>query len=191
MLTQDEALGIMKGAGALLQGHFLLASGRHSSQYMQCARLFERPEYAEALCASLAEAFASSGARVTAGPAVGAVALAYELSRLLRCRNIFAERRDGAFAFRRGFTLAEGERVLVVEDVVTTGGSAREVLRLCREAGAEPVGVGCIVDRSGGLADFGVPLKSVLTADLPSWESRDCPLCARGLPCEKPGSSPP
>lgn len=188
MLTQEEALHLFREAQVLQEGHFRLTSGRHSDKYMQCARLFQNPRYAEPLCKSLAEQFAAEGIGVVVGPALGAVQMAYEVSRHLGCRNVFAERVDGVFALRRGFSIAPGERALVVEDAVTTGGSVREVIELVRSVGGEAAGVGCLVDRSGGKVDFGVPLKAALTVDVGSWEPQDCPLCGQGLPIVKPGS---
>jgi orotate phosphoribosyltransferase len=155
---------------------------------MQCARLFQHPRYAEPLCRSLAEQFAGEGITVVIGPALGAVQMAYEVSRHLECRNVFAERVDGVFALRRGFAIEPGERALVVEDNITTGGSVREVIELVRSLGSEVAGVGCLVDRSGGDVDFGVPLKAALQVDMVSWEEKDCLLCAKGVPIMKPGS---
>ncbi|MCL2030934.1 MAG: orotate phosphoribosyltransferase [Oscillospiraceae bacterium] len=188
MLTQEEALNLFREARVLLEGHFRLTSGRHSDRYMQCARLFQDPRYAEPLCRSLAERFAGEGIGTVVGPALGAVQMAYAVSRHLECRNAFAERADGTFALRRGFALAPGERVLVVEDAVTTGGSVREVMELVRSLGGEVAGVGALVDRSNGKTDFGVPFRAALTVDVVSWEEADCPLCAQGIPAVKPGS---
>ncbi len=175
-------------ANVLQTGHFQLTSGRHSDKYMQCARLFERPQQAEQLCALLADQWRDEGIVTVVGPAVGAVQMCYEVSRQLGCRNIFAERVDGAMTLRRGFALQPGERVLVVEDTVTTGGSVREVIELCQKQGAVVAGVGSVVDRSGGAVDFGVPFRSVYRAVIESWTPDECPLCARGLAIDKPGS---
>lgn len=188
MLTQDEAMALFREAQVLQEGHFRLTSGRHSDRYMQCARLFQHPRYAEPLCKSLAEQFAGADITVVIGPALGAVQMAYEVSRHLGCRNVFAERVDGVFALRRGFAIDPGERVLVVEDTVTTGGSVREVIELVHSLNGEVTGVGCLVDRSGGNTNFGVPLKSALAVDIASWEENDCPLCKQGVPIIKPGS---
>ncbi len=188
MLSEREITDILQKTGVLQEGHFRLTSGRHSDRYMQCARLFQWALEAEKLCAMLAGLFAGEKIDVVIGPAVGAVQMAFEVSRHLGCRNIFAERVDGALTLRRGFYIDPGERVLVVEDTITTGGTVREVVSLAQAAGGQVIGVGSIVDRSGGKADFGVPLRACVQIDLPSWEEKDCPLCARGLPIVKPGS---
>jgi orotate phosphoribosyltransferase len=188
VLTQEEALTLFREAQVLQEVHFRLTSGRHSDRYMQCARLFQNPRYAEPLCKSLAEQFAGEGISLVAGPALGAVQMAYEVSRHIGCRNVFAERVDGVFTLRRGFAVEPGERVLVVEDTITTGGSVREVVELMRSLGGDVAGVGCLVDRSGGKADLGVPLKAALQVDIASWDEKDCPLCAKGIPIIKPGS---
>lgn len=187
MLTQEQALEIFRETGVLQEGHFRLTSGRHSDRYMQCARVFQYASHAEALCRDLAGRF--EGVEVVIGPAVGAIQMAYEVSRhLAGCRNIFAERENGIFTLRRGFEIKPGERVLVVEDTVTTGGSVKEVIELVRARGGELIGVGALIDRSGGAADFGAPFKAVVSVDIPSWEAGSCPLCALGIPCVKPGS---
>lgn len=174
--------------GALREGHFRLTSGLHSNRYMQCAALFEHPAESAALCRALADRFRGRGIGVVAGPALGGVIMAYETARALGARNIFAEREGGKMTFRRGFTVGRGERALAVEDVVTTGGSVREVVELLREAGAEVVGVGAVVDRSGGRADFGVPFHALVSMEAETWAEEDCPLCREGLPIVKPGS---
>lgn len=188
-MTKERAYEILKEAGVLLEGHFLLTSGRHSNRYLQCARIFRNTRYSEELCAALAEKFRDAGVDIVIGPALGAVQMAYEVSRALRCENFFAEREDGAMTLRRGFAIQPGQRVLVVEDVVTTGGSVREVLEIVRQAGGVIVGVGSIVDRTGGRIDFGVPFHSVVSMEVESWEPGECPLCKAGAPAPyKPGS---
>lgn len=186
MLTQEQALEIFRESGVLQEGHFLLTSGRHSDRYMQCAKVFQYTRHAEELCRALASGF--DGVDLVIGPAVGAVQMAFEVSRHLNCRNIFAERENGAFVLRRGFEIKPGERVLVVEDTVTTGGSVREVLELVRAHGGDVVGVGALADRSAGKLDFGVPFRAVVSVDIPSWDAGECPLCALSIPCVKPGS---
>jgi orotate phosphoribosyltransferase len=190
MLTQERALQIFKEAGVLLEGHFRLTSGRHSNRYLQCAKIFRHPNYSEELCAALADKFRGCGVDIVIGPAMGAVQMAYEVSRALGCENFFTERsEDGKMALRRGFAVESGKKVLVVEDVVTTGGSVREVIDIVRAAGGEVVGVGSIVDRTGGKIDFGVPFQSVVSLNVESWEPQDCPLCKAGAPAPiKPGS---
>ena len=144
----------------------------------------------EELCSALAEYYAEDGVEIVIGPAMGAVQMAYEVSRSLRCENFFAERgEDGKMALRRGFEVKPGQKVLLVEDVVTTGGSVREVMELVREAGGVIAGVGSIVDRTGGKIDFGVPFHAVISMDVQSWDPEECPLCKAGMPAPiKPGS---
>lgn len=188
-MTEDRVLQIFKEAGVLLEGHFRLTSGRHSAQYLQCAKLFRNPRYSEELCGALAKKFADAGVEIVIGPAMGAVQMAYEVSRALGCENFFAEREDGAMTLRRGFAIQPGQKVLVVEDVITTGGSVREVLDLVKQAGGVPIGVGSMVDRTGGKIDFGVPFEAVISLEVASWEPDDCPLCKAGAPAPyKPGS---
>ncbi len=190
MITHERVMEILKEAGVLLEGHFKLTSGRHSNKYLQCAKIFRNTKYSEELCAALAEQYKDDEVQVVIGPAMGAVQMAYEVSRPLKCENFFTERdEDGKMALRRGFVVNPGERVLVVEDVVTTGGSVREVIELVKAAGGVVVGVGSIVDRTGGKIDFGVPFKAVISVDVESWEPEDCPLCKAGAPAPvKPGS---
>ena len=186
MLTQNQILEIFRETGVLQEGHFRLSSGRHSDRYMQCAQMFQYADRAELLCRALAGQF--DGVDVVIGPAVGAIQMAYEVSRHIGCRNIFAERENGVFTLRRGFAIKPEERVLVVEDTVTTGGSVKEIIELVIARGGHLAGVGALVDRSAGKVDFGVTFKAVMTVDIPSWEVSDCPLCALGIPCDKPGS---
>ncbi len=189
-MTQERALEIFSRAGVLQEGHFRLTSGRHSGRYLQCAKIFRQPKYSEELCSALAEKFRNQGVEVVIGPAMGAVQLAYEVSRALRCENFFTERGgDGKMCLRRGFEVRPGQKVLVVEDVVTTGGSVREVMEIVRAAGGEVVGVGSLVDRTGGKIGFGVPFRSVVSMEIESWAPEDCPLCKAGAPAPvKPGS---
>lgn len=189
MLSREEITEILKDAGVLLEGHFLLTSGKHSNRYLQCARIFRHTKYAEPLCKQLAEQFANDQVDVVIGPAMGAVQMAYEVSRHLGCENFFAEREDGKMTLRRGFAVAPGMRCLLVEDVVTTGGSVREVKELVEAAGGIVVGIGSIVDRTGGAIDFGVPFRPVISFKVEAWEADACPLCKEGkLPVVKPGS---
>ena len=189
MLTKERILEIFKEAGVLLEGHFLLTSGKHSNQYLQCAKIFRHTRYSEELCVALAAKFADQKIDVVIGPAMGAVQMAYEVSRQIGCENFFAEREDGKMTLRRGFAVQPGIRCLLVEDVVTTGGSVKEVAELVRQAGGVVVGVGSIVDRSAGRVDFGVPFESVIQMDVQAWEPENCPLCKAGAPAAiKPGS---
>ncbi len=188
-MTDEEVLATFRRAGALLEGHFLLTSGLHSPQYVQCALVLQHPELAERIVRPLAEAFRAKGVEVVVGPALGAIPLVYELARQLRARAIWAERTEGRLTLRRSFSLRRGERALVAEDVVTTGGSVREVLDLVREAGAEVVGVVSLVDRTGGQdPGFGVPFVSRVRLDLQTYPPQTCPLCQQGVPLTKPGS---
>ncbi|MDR1472354.1 MAG: orotate phosphoribosyltransferase [Synergistaceae bacterium] len=195
--ANEGTLEILKRLGVLRTGHFRLTSGRHSDRYMQCAKLFEHPDESAELCGRLADAFAEKlGARgrrvdAVAGPALGGIIMAYETARALGARGIFAERENGAMTLRRGFKVEPGERVLVVEDVVTTGGSVKEVIGLLQDMGADVAGVGTMVDRSGGAVDFGVEFIPLLAVDIASWDERDCELCRGGVPIVKPGSRDP
>jgi len=187
-MTKERVMEILKEAGVLLEGHFLLTSGRHSEKYLQCAKIFQDTRYSEELCAALAEKFKDSGVELVIGPAIGAISMSYEVSRHLQVKNIFAERENGEMTLRRSFTIEPGQKVLVVEDVVTTGGSVREVIDIVKKHGGEVVGVGVIVDRTGGKIDFGVPMESVISIDVVSYEPDACPLCKAGIPAVKPGS---
>lgn len=190
ILSPEAAAAMFRETGALLEGHFRLTSGLHSSQYMQCARVLQFPSYASRLGEELARRFRSRGVQVVIGPAMGGIIVAQEVARALGgpVRSIFAEREEGKMALRRGFSLQPGEKVLVVEDVITTGGSVKEVIGLVREKGGEVVGVGVLVDRSGGEAKFDLPLEAVLSLKIASYPPDKCPLCAQGLPAVKPGS---
>jgi len=181
-------LQMFKDTDALLEGHFLLTSGKHSSKYLQCAKILQYPNLAEAICKDLAKNFEGQEIDVVIGPAIGAITLSYELARQLNCRSIFAEREDGIMKLRRGFKIEEGEKVLVVEDVITTGGSVKEVIELVKESGGEIVAVAGIVDRSGGKVDLGYPLKTLLTLNIETYEPDNCPLCREGILLVKPGS---
>ena len=190
MITEKRILEILTEAGVLMEGHFLLTSGRHSNKYLQCAKIFRNTKYSEELCGVLAQHFAKDDVELVIGPAMGAVQMAYEVSRSLGTENFFTERdENGKMALRRGFSINKGQRVLVVEDVVTTGGSVREVIDLVKEAGGVVVGVGSIVDRTGGKIDFGVPFRAVISIDVESWPADECPLCREGkMDLMKPGS---
>lgn len=190
MISEERVVAVLKEAGVLLEGHFLLTSGRHSNKYLQCAKIFRNTKYSEELCAALAEKYADAGVEVVIGPAMGAVQMAYEVSRALRCENFFTERdENGKMTLRRGFAVEPGQKVLIVEDVVTTGGSVKEVVSLVQAAGGDVVGIGSIVDRTGGAIDFGVPFKAVYSAAVTSWEKEECPLCKAGeVELVKPGS---
>ena len=187
-MTNQEIIAMLKEAGVLLEGHFLLTSGRHSDKYMQCAKIFQDAKYSVPLCAELVAQYRDENVELVIGPAIGAISMSYEMGKQLGVRNIFAERENGVMTLRRGFTIEKGERVLIVEDVVTTGGSVREVMDLVRACGGEIVGVGSIVDRTGGAIDFGVPYRSAFSMDITSYEPENCPICKTGMPLIKPGS---
>ena len=187
-VTHDELLSLFRRSGALLEGHFRLTSGLHSPRYLQCALVLSDPATATALAEALAPQVAALGATVVLSPALGGIVIGHEMGRALEVRAIFAERQDGRLTLRRGFALAPDDRVLVVEDVVTTGGSTRETLEVAREAGATVVGAASIVDRSGGNTDLGVPYFALLPMAVPTYDPAVCPLCAEGIPVVKPGS---
>jgi orotate phosphoribosyltransferase len=189
-VTGDELLDRFRRSGALLEGHFRLSSGLHSTGYLQCALVLQHPAEAELLGRALAERVRKFRASVVLSPALGGIVIGHEVGRGLGVRALFAERHDGSLMLRRGFVLSETDRVLVVEDAVTTGGSTRETMRVATAAGGQVVGVASIVDRSGGLARFDVPFESLLKIDLPTYQPDACPLCAKGLPVVKPGSRP-
>ena len=198
-MTPEEVLGLFRASGALLEGHFELSSGLHSERYFQCAKLLEDPRRAGQLAEALAlqlKATAGPEIDLVVGPAIGAVVWAQELGRALGTRAFFTERSAGEMTLRRGFEVTPGERVLIVEDVVTTGGSAKEALNAIRELGGQIVAVGTILNRSGGnpFADDGtgegLPLFSLAQARAVAWEQADCPRCAAGDQAVKPGSRP-
>ncbi len=188
MLSKEEVLEIFKKSEALLEGHFRLTSGRHSNRYMQCAQVLQYPKYTAMLCNEIAEHFQAEKIDVVIGPAMGGITVAYEVGRNLGLRTIFTEREQGIMTLRRNFQISPGEKVLVVEDVVTTGGSVQEVINVVKAKGGEVVGVGVLVDRSNGQVDFGVPTKAVLQMEVVSFEPEECPLCKEGIPVVKPGS---
>ncbi len=188
MLSNERIIEVLKEAGVLLEGHFLLTSGRHSNKYLQCAKIFQHTKYSEELCKDLAEKFKNDNIDIVIGPALGAVQMAYEVSRWLNVRNIFTERDNGVMTLRRNFTIEKGQRVLVVEDVVTTGGSVNEVIEIVKNHGGIVAGVGLIVDRTGGKINFGTRLESVISMEVESFEPEACPFCSAGIPFIKPGS---
>ena len=189
-MTRDELLDLYRRSGALLEGHFRLTSGLHSPGYLQCALVLQHPGHAEALGRAIADRVRELGATVVLSPALGGVVIGQEVGRALGVRAIFCERQDGALVLRRGFTLDPDDRVLVVEDVMTTGGSTRETMQVAKAAGGHVVGAASIVDRGGGTIHFDVPFTSLLEIGLPTYEPDTCPLCAQGLPVVKPGSRP-
>jgi orotate phosphoribosyltransferase len=189
-MTRDELLDLFRRSGALLEGHFRLTSGLHSPGYLQCALVLQHPQHAEVLGRAIAERVRDLRPTVVLSPALGGVVIGHEVGRALGVRAIFAERQDGALTLRRGFMLAESDRVLILEDVLTTGGSTKETMQVATAAGGRVVGAASIVDRSGGDANLDVPFAALLKIDLPTYEPDRCPLCAQGMPVIKPGPRP-
>lgn len=188
MTDGARTLAILEDSGALLEGHFRLSSGMHSGEYCQCARALERPDLAEELGRMLGELFREEKIDLVVAPALGGIVIGHEVARALGVRSLFAEREDGAMRLRRGFRIEPGERVLVIEDVVTTGGSVREVADLVRDAGAAVAGFGFILDRSAEPLDLGAPARALLRRAMRAHAPDDCPLCAGGVPLTRPGS---
>jgi orotate phosphoribosyltransferase len=187
-LQTEEVLERFKRTGALLEGHFILTSGLHSTLYLQCALLLQHPAEAIAFGLALADRFREQKVETVAAPAIGGIVIGYEVARSLGARFIWTEREDGRMTLRRGFTVRPGESVLVIEDVVTTGGSTRETVEALRSLGARVVGAASIIDRSSGRADVGVPRFALATLDVPALAPAACDLCARGIQAVKPGS---
>ena len=190
-MEQNEALALFRRAGALLEGHFRLSSGLHSTGYLQSALVLQLPSDAAALGSAIAQLVKDLRPTTVVSPALGGLIIGHEVARALGVRAIFAERAGGTtLSLRRGFTLTPAERVLVVEDVFTTGKSTRETMDVVRDAGATVVGAAAIIDRSGGTIDFSVPYKTLIQLSLPTYEAEACPLCKQGMPVVKPGSRP-
>lgn len=188
MLKQDKVLKIFRITGALLRGHFRLTSGLHSGHYLQCARVLQYPKYAKLLCKEMAKPFVKSGITVVAGPAMGGLIVSYEVACALKARSVFAEREDNEMTFRRGFCLNSKDKVLVVEDVMTTGGSIKEVVNLVKNSRAKLEGVSVIVNRSANKVDFGVKFHSLLNVNIETFPPDKCPLCEEKIALTKPGS---
>ena len=187
-LSVDDVLNLFWRSGALLEGHFRLTSGLHSSGYLQCALVLQHPEHAARCGAAIADRARTLGAQTVLSPALGGIVIGHEVARALGVRAMFAERQEGVLMLRRGFTLSPGERVLVVEDVVTTGGSTRETLAVARAAGAVVVGAASIIDRSGGQQPLDVPYIALAPLSVPTYDPATCPQCRAGEPVVKPGS---
>jgi orotate phosphoribosyltransferase len=183
-----DVLGLFRQSGALLEGHFRLTSGLHSERYLQSALVLQHPEFAEELGRAIAQRTRHLQPTAVLSPALGGIVIGQEVARSLGVRALFAERIDGALTLRRGFTLEATDRVLVVEDVITTGGSTMETASVARAAGAHPVGAAAIVDRSSGASTLDLPLQALIRLDVPTYQAEACPLCARGVPVVKPGS---
>jgi orotate phosphoribosyltransferase len=189
----NDILAVMRASGALKEGHFLLSSGRHSDRYVEKFDLLRQPEATSQVCTLIADRFRDRGVDVVAGPTTGGVILAFEVARQLGVAAAYAERASGsgtAREFRRGTRFAQGARILVVDDILTTGGSVRETLQALNRQPVEVVGVAVLVDRSSEGIDLGVPLHSLATMDIATWEPETCPLCARGIPLTRPGTTP-
>ena len=187
-MTEKQIVDILKESGALLTGHFQLRSGLHSDHFFQAALLLQYPDKAEIVCRHLAEKFAGTPVSAVISPAVGGLIVGQEVARALGCRAIFADKEDGELVLKRGFTIRPGEKILVAEDVVTKGGRVQQTIDLVRAKGGDVVGVAVIVDRSGGDASFDVPFYSALKLSLPTFDPAACPLCAAGIPVDRPGS---
>lgn len=187
-MRQEDVIQKFRDTGALLEGHFVLSSGLHSSIYLQCALVLQHPREAEEFGRAIAEYFRGENIKTVAAPAIGGIVIGYEVARALGAKFIWTERQNGEMTLRRGFSVSPGERILVVEDVVTTGGSTRETVEALRGAGGNVVGASSIIDRSSGKADVGVPRMALATLDVPALEAAFCDACKRGEPAVKPGS---
>ena len=187
-MDEREILEVFRKHSALLEGHFILSSGLHSDRYIQCALVLQHPALAERLGRELAARLGSTGASAVVAPAIGGILVAHEVARALGVRALFTERQDGRMTLRRGFSLSLSEPTLVVEDVITTGGSTRETIAAVEETGGKVVAAGALVDRSGGEADLGFPKAALLTLTVQNYDPAHCPLCQAGVPAAKPGS---
>lgn len=191
-MTAEDVLKTFEENQALLKGHFLLSSGLHSNRYLQCALVLQHPAVAERLCAELAAKARANAAigsiDLVIAPALGGVIVAHEVARALGVRALFTERQESAMTLRRGFQIAPGERCFVVEDVVTTGGSTREVMAVVESFGGKTVGAGSLIDRSGGAVDLGVPRHALAVLEVPTYTPDECPMCKQGSVAIKPGS---
>jgi orotate phosphoribosyltransferase len=187
-MTDTEVLNLFRQSGALLEGHFRLSSGLHSDRYLQSALVLQHPDFAEQLGRALGTRTAQLQATAVLSPALGGIVIGQEVGRALQVRALFAERQDGALSLRRGFTLDPSDRVLVVEDVITTGGSTRETIAVAEAAGARVIGAAAIIDRGCDPSRLTVPLQSLVKMEVPAYPPESCPLCAKGIPVVKPGS---
>lgn len=191
MMTEAEVKQLLVDTKAILEGHFLLTSGLHSPLYVEKFNVLQHPEYTEKLCRELAERFRDKNVELVIGPMTGGILLAHETGKALGTRAIFTEREKGVMTLRRGFRIEPGTRVLIVEDIVTTGGSVQEVVNVVKHSGGVIVGVGLLVDRSGGTADFGVPqedVQALLHLTVPTYKPEECPLCHQGVAMTERGS---
>lgn len=187
-MKAEQIIEHFRETGALLENHFILSSGLHSAKYLQCALALQNPSDAARFGRAIAERLAAEQFDTIASPAIGGLVIGFETARALNARFIWTERQDGAMTLRRGFSVEKGERILVVEDVITTGGSTRECIEALEKNGARVMAAASIIDRSGGRADVGVPRVALATLEIPSYAPEDCPMCARGVEAIKPGS---
>jgi orotate phosphoribosyltransferase len=187
-MNAEQVIDQFRTTGALLEGHFQLSSGLHSTVYLQCALVLQFPEKAESFGRAIAEQYQGQGIQLVASPAIGGIVIGHEVARALGARFVWTERDAGEMTLRRGFTVSPGETTLVVEDVITTGGSTRETIEALKRAGADVVGAASIIDRSGGSADVGVPRTSLASLKVLSVEASECDACKLGEPAVKPGS---
>jgi orotate phosphoribosyltransferase len=187
-MMNKNILEIFQQTNALLNGHFLLTSGRHSNQYFQCAQVLQYPQHNETICSLIADHFRSTDIDIVISPAIGGIVVGQEVARQLGKKSIFAEREDKVLTLRRGFMIEEGKKYIVCEDVVTTGGSVFEVIEIVKSGGGIVAGVGYIVDRSNNKVQFGVPQFSTLQLEVVSFSPEECPLCKQNIPVVKPGS---
>jgi orotate phosphoribosyltransferase len=188
IITNDELLKELENTGALLSGHFLLSSGKHSTNYLQCAKLLQHPILAAKIGEAIADKFSDLEIDVVTGPAVGALIVGHEVARALGVRYAFSERENGTMTFRRGLDIVEGERALAIEDVITTGGSVKENIDAAHRFGGKVVGVGSIIDRSGGKAEFGAPFRALLQVNFPVYDPDNLPAELQNSTAVKPGS---
>ncbi len=190
IIKTEEVMKKFEQAGAIQKGHFKLTSGVHSDTYIQCAQVMQHPDFMHNLCSELGKKFRGDDIDVIVGPAIGGIIMAHVMARVLGpwVRAIFTERENGKMTLRRSFEIQEGEKVLVVEDVTTTGSSVREVMEIVKSREGKVVGVGVLIDRSGGKVDFGIKTEKLLTVDIKTYLPEECPLCKKGIPVVKPGS---
>jgi len=190
IIKTEEVMKKFEDAGAIQKGHFKLTSGVHSDTYIQCAQIMQHPEFMHNLCSELGKKFRGDDIDVIVGPAIGGIIMAHVMARVLGpwVRAVFTERENGKMTLRRSFEIKEGEKVLVVEDVTTTGSSVREVIDIVKLRKGKVVGVGVLIDRSGGEVDFGIKTEKLLTIDIKTYLPEECPLCKKGIPVVKPGS---
>ena len=187
-MNAEQVIDQFRTTGALLEGHFQLSSGLHSTVYLQCALVLQFPDKAESFGRAIAETYSGQGIQLVASPAIGGIVIGHEVARALGARFVWTEREAGEMTLRRGFTVSPGEKTLVVEDVITTGGSTRETIEALRRAGADVVGAASIIDRSAGSADVGVPLTALASLKVLSVDTSECDACKLGEPVVKPGS---